>query len=39
MILVSGGVVCCVDQGESNNGQDALYSCRFEMMMKAWRRE
>eukprot|EP00927_Polykrikos_kofoidii_P053737 TRINITY_DN48299_c0_g1_i1.p1 TRINITY_DN48299_c0_g1~~TRINITY_DN48299_c0_g1_i1.p1 ORF type:complete len:615 (-),score=61.73 TRINITY_DN48299_c0_g1_i1:62-1786(-) len=26
-------------QGESNNGQDQLYTCRFGMMMDEWRRE
>eukprot|EP00931_Biecheleriopsis_adriatica_P076998 TRINITY_DN50643_c0_g1_i1.p1 TRINITY_DN50643_c0_g1~~TRINITY_DN50643_c0_g1_i1.p1 ORF type:complete len:586 (-),score=57.75 TRINITY_DN50643_c0_g1_i1:94-1851(-) len=26
-------------QGESNFGQDSLYSCRFEQMMKEWRSE
>ena len=26
-------------QGESNNGQDQLYKCRYEMMMDEWRRE
>jgi hypothetical protein len=25
------------DQGESNNGQDELYSCRYKMMMDEWR--
>jgi hypothetical protein len=27
------------DQGESNHGQNELYSCRYEQLMKEWRRE
>lgn len=26
-------------QGESNNGQDQLYACRYQQMMEEWRRE
>jgi len=26
-------------QGESNSGQNDLYFCRFEQMMKEWRHE
>ena len=26
-------------QGESNHGQNALYTCRYELMMKEWRKQ
>ena len=26
-------------QGESNKGQDAMYTCRFDSMMTQWRRQ